>query len=83
MHLKLFIPNGESTTEKKWKTPYIEKLKSKHINLRISDSGLVINTSFPNLGASPDGIITCDCCVKGCLEIKCIYIYTLLQNFQL
>lgn len=50
---------------------YIEKLKNDHINLSLTVSGLVINTNFPYLGASPDGIINCDCCGKGCLEIKC------------
>ena len=39
----------------------------------ITDSGLVINPKFPHLGASPDGLIACDCCGLGCLEIKCPY----------
>ena len=29
--------------------------------------------SYPTLGASPDGIISCDCCGIGTLEIKCPY----------
>lgn len=33
----------------------------------------MINQAYPHLGASPDGIILCDCCGTGCLEIKCPY----------
>ncbi len=36
-------------------------------------SGLIINTSYPHMGASPDGLINCDCCGKGVIEIKCPY----------
>jgi len=55
---------------------YIEKLKNDHINFSFTNSGLVINPICPYLGASPDGIINCDCCGKGCLEIKCPYSLT-------
>lgn len=34
---------------------------------------MVINPLYPHLGASPDGVITCDCCGRGVLEIKCPY----------
>ena len=33
-------------------------------------SGLTLNSDFPYLGASPDGIVNCPCCGVGCLEIK-------------
>jgi hypothetical protein len=33
--------------------------------------GFAINSQHPFLGATPDGIISCDCCGKGALEIKC------------
>ena len=39
----------------------------------MSDSGLNINPQWPQLGASPDGFINCDCCGKGVCEIKCPY----------
>ena len=38
-------------------------------------SGLVVNTKYPHLGASPDRIIECECCGIGCLEIKCPYCF--------
>ena len=33
----------------------------------------MVHPCYPHLGASPDGIVTCDCCGKGVLEIKCPY----------
>ena len=45
----------------------------KHVNLRVSLCGLFINPQFPILGASPDGIVECECCGVGVLEIKCPY----------
>jgi len=37
------------------------------------DSGLVINSQWPFIAASPDGIINCTCHGQGVLEIKCPY----------
>ena len=37
-------------------------------------AGLHVNPSYSHLGASPDGLISCDCC-GGVLEIKCLYKY--------
>ena len=42
-----------------------------HDTTFVSNSGLVVSTERPFLGASPDGIIQCSCCGKGVLEIKC------------
>lgn len=42
-----------------------------HTNFQVKDSGLQLHKDFPLLGASPDGIIVCDCHGTGCLEIKC------------
>lgn len=39
----------------------------------MEDSGLIINSIHPYFGASPDKIISCTCCGKGCVEIKCPY----------
>ena len=44
----------------------------KHKNFIISDSGLFISTDFPYLGASPDGLVECECCGAGACEIKVI-----------
>ena len=47
--------------------------KDCHANLKIGCCGLVVHPCYPHLGASPDGIVICDCCGKGVLEIKCPY----------
>ena len=44
-----------------------------HSNFEITDSGFFINPQYPTLGASPDGIISCDCHGIRTLEIKCPY----------
>jgi hypothetical protein len=45
-----------------------------HMNFHLSSCGLFTNPRFPYLGASPDGVITCDCCGTGVIEIKCPYV---------
>lgn len=50
---------------------YLSVMKEEHKNFTIKDSGLFISLQDPFLGASPDSIVACDCCGKGCVEIKC------------
>ena len=52
---------------------YYNTSKSKHNNLCLTESGLVISSQWPFIGASPDGVINCTCCGQGVLEIKCPY----------
>ena len=42
--------------------------------------GLHINPSFPHLGASPDGVVQCECCGNGVLEITCPYMYNAREH---
>ena len=51
---------------------YIKK-SGHHTDIVVSESGLVIDVSYPHMGASPDGIVTCVCCGRGVIEIKCPY----------
>ena len=44
-----------------------------HTNVQWHDSGVLINPTFPYLGASPDGRVTCECCEDKLIEIKCPY----------
>ena len=41
----------------------------------------------PIIGASPDRIMTCDCCPPACIEIKCPYLINFttprVENFSL
>ena len=50
-----------------------QEMSRYHDNFEIKDTGFVINPDFRHLGASPDGAVSCDCCGKFCLEIKCPY----------
>lgn len=50
---------------------YYTKQKEIHKNLKITECGLIINSIYPYFGASPDGIVKCECCGEGVLEIKC------------
>lgn len=54
---------------------YIEQEKNNHQNLKVTTTGLHINSKFPFLGASPDGIVECECHGKKLLEIKCPFKY--------
>ncbi|XP_065664036.1 uncharacterized protein LOC101237261 isoform X2 [Hydra vulgaris] len=46
---------------------------SLHEVFQVKDVGFCIDSNMPWIGASPDGIVTCDCCGSGVLEIKCPY----------
>lgn len=46
-----------------------------HANFNCDLSGFVISREIPYIGASPDGFVQCDCCGKGCIEIKCPFLY--------
>ena len=50
---------------------YISDLKTKHVNLLVTECGLFVKPDKMYMGASPDGVVRCDCCGDGLLEIKC------------
>ena len=52
---------------------YLSNEMAHHDSLSVSASGLVLNETWPFLGAPPDGIVNCSCCGKGLVEIKCPY----------
>ena len=53
------------------RTQYITALQDHHTDFEVQTTGLIINTSLPWIGASPDGITTCVCHGRGVLVIKC------------
>ncbi|KAL3861842.1 hypothetical protein ACJMK2_007856 [Sinanodonta woodiana] len=55
------------TYEPKAKHQYIAVMKKNHTNFLVRSSGLFIHITHPEIGASPDGIISCDCCGIGSL----------------
>ena len=52
---------------------YVGKNKLSHINFQCQDSGLFLPQAFQYLGASPDSVISCNCCGEGNLEIKFLW----------
>ena len=44
-----------------------------HTSFALKFTGLHINPKFLHLGASPDGLVSCECCGEGLLEVKCPY----------
>ena len=50
---------------------YSDYMKITHPLFELQKSGLVLDTENPFIGASPDGIISCSCCGKGVVEVKC------------
>ena len=52
---------------------YREYAQREHMNFKIHSCGLFVDHNSPFLAASPDGLVSCDCCGAGVLEIKCPY----------
>ncbi|XP_043189745.1 uncharacterized protein LOC122363942 [Amphibalanus amphitrite] len=49
----------------------LETIKLVHTGLKVRRSGLWVCSKAPYLAASPDGILSCDCCGETLLEVKC------------
>lgn len=54
---------------------YFDNYKKQHKHAEIKLCGLYVDSDYPFLGASPDGVIKCKCCGEGLLEIKCSFLY--------
>ena len=52
---------------------YMEKMQELSKEFKVSKVGLVLNTEWPFLGATPYGLISCQCCGQVVLEVKCPY----------
>ena len=62
--------NWENTHEDAACEAYIDLVQQDHNNCECFHSGFQVNTQFPHLGVSPNGIISCDCCGEELTEIK-------------
>ncbi|KAJ6642639.1 hypothetical protein Bhyg_07592 [Pseudolycoriella hygida] len=49
----------------------VDMEREEHISFKMKDCGFCIYNNYPHCGVSPDGIIECECCGRGVLEIKC------------
>ena len=61
------------SNESEAREAYEFSIPDQHLNLSVADSGLHIKQNWPFLGASPDGLVFCECCGKGLCEAKCPY----------
>ncbi|XP_065919203.1 uncharacterized protein [Dysidea avara] len=52
---------------------YASIMSAEHNNFTCNLTGLWINSLYPHLGVSPDGVTSCSCHGQGLLEIKCPY----------
>jgi hypothetical protein len=52
---------------------YVKAVEHEHHGLHVEKCGFFVNPRCPYMGASPDRIVTCVCCGRGCLEVKCPY----------
>ncbi|CAL9686377.1 unnamed protein product [Knipowitschia caucasica] len=52
---------------------YTEKMCQQHENFFVKKCGLFLNGRYSHVGATPDGIVQCDCCGVGLVEVKCPY----------
>ncbi|XP_062700210.1 uncharacterized protein LOC115258411 [Aedes albopictus] len=48
-------------------------LKQTHQDVKLVDSGIVIDPKYPFMAASPDCMMQCSCCGSAPVEIKCPY----------
>jgi hypothetical protein len=51
----------------------ISSIPVPHLQCSTRKAGLFISPDHPFIGASPDGLVECECCGKGVVEIKCPY----------
>ena len=49
---------------------FFELMEKKHNHFVILECGLLLDKTNCFIGASPDRLITCDCCEDACVEIK-------------
>ena len=54
------------------------KLRKSHRKLTVQETGTWVSLTHPIIAASPDGLVNCECCGRGVLEIKCPYRDTLM-----
>ena len=75
--LTICVPalNWGITNEPNARKSYLKYAEEHHGNFIYRAAGLFVDVENVHLGASPDGLVTCDCCGEGLIEIKCPYKY--------
>lgn len=70
-HFILLSHRWGCTHEREVASQYTRLMQKDHEEFHLQECGLFINPSYPYLGATPDGVISCKCCGTGILEVKC------------
>lgn len=52
-------------------TAYEMAIEDLHTNVRVTRCGVIVNEQHPFMHATPDFLVSCDCCGDGCGEVKC------------
>lgn len=52
---------------------FLDQFYLEHSDVTFNRCGLRLNRSYPFMGASPDGIVSCSCHQKSLIEVKCPY----------
>ncbi|XP_058838820.1 uncharacterized protein LOC131694265 [Topomyia yanbarensis] len=58
-------------------------LVKSHVKATVGETGLIIHKQFPELAASPDGILNCECCGRVPIEVKCPFNFKEEDNVML
>ena len=61
-------------SEETARAAYTEQMEMYHVNFNCFCCGLLISEQCNFIAATPDGVVSCDCCGSGILEIKCPFV---------
>ena len=61
------------THEDDAKSVYFAQGAENHEGFELHGAGLLLNCHRPYVGILPDGLVNCDCCCNGMLEVKCSF----------
>ena len=50
---------------------YVTQLQERHEDARVERPGLIVHPQYGFLHASPDAIMSCKCCGRWLVEVKC------------
>ena len=53
-----------------------EVFTKQHKDLKLKECGSFLHKYFPFIGGSPDRLVSCSCCERSCLDVKCPMNYT-------
>lgn len=58
-------------------------MSGQHTNFGVSASRFcIISEKHTELSASPDGLVSCECCGLGCVKVKCPYLLSDKSTLQ-